>query len=91
VWIEFLRVDPVNDIFGVRLNVWTSILVFAAAALYFVVSSRRHPGRETDVEPAADPTADGSLAESAGDGSLAESAEDGEGNVVDTSPERSKG
>lgn len=49
-WIEYLRVDPVNHVFGVRLNVWTSILVFAAAAMYFVVTTRRHPGRETDVE-----------------------------------------
>ena len=52
-WIEYLRVDPVNDIFGVRLNVWTSILVFLAAAAYFIVTTRRHPGRETEVEPAA--------------------------------------
>ncbi len=52
VWIEYLRVDPVNDIFGVRLNVWTSIVVFLAAAAYFVVSAKRHPGRETDVQPA---------------------------------------
>ncbi len=51
-WIEYLRVDPVNDIFGVRLNVWTSILVFLAAAAYFFVTTKRHPGRETDVEPA---------------------------------------
>ncbi len=49
-WIEYLRVDPVNDIFGVRLNVWTSILVFVAAAIYFLVTTKRHPGRETDVE-----------------------------------------
>ncbi len=57
VWIEYLRVDPVNDIFGVRLNVWTSIIVFLAAAAYFVVTTRRHPGRETDVQP--EPAADG--------------------------------
>ena len=57
VWIEYLRVDPVNDIFGVRLNVWTSIIVFLAAAAYFVVTTRRHPGRETDVQP--EPATDG--------------------------------
>ncbi len=54
VWIEYLRVDPVNDIFGVRLNVWTSIVVFIAAAAYFFVSARRSPGRESDVEPQPD-------------------------------------
>jgi len=57
VWIEYLRVDPVNDVFGVRLNVWTSIIVFLAAAAYFVVTTRRHPGRETDVQP--EPGTDG--------------------------------
>jgi prolipoprotein diacylglyceryltransferase len=50
-WIEYLRIDPVeaNDVFGLRLNVWTSIVVFLGAAVYFVVSGRRHPDRETSV------------------------------------------
>jgi hypothetical protein len=34
---------------GLRFNVWTSIVLFVAAAIYFVVSSRRHPGREESV------------------------------------------
>ena len=68
-WIEYLRVDPVNDIVGVRLNVWTSIVVFLAAAAYFVVSAKRHPGRETDVQPApvADDVPDNEPEESGGD------------------------
>jgi prolipoprotein diacylglyceryl transferase len=50
-WIEYLRIDPVeaNDVFGLRLNVWTSIIVFAGALAYFVVVGRRHPGREESV------------------------------------------
>jgi hypothetical protein len=36
-------------VFGLRLNVWTSILMFVAAATFFLISSRRHPGRETVV------------------------------------------
>ena len=35
--------------FGLRLNVWTSIVVFLGAAVYFVVAGRRHPGREESV------------------------------------------
>lgn len=31
-WIEALRVDHANQIFGLRLNIWTSIIVFLAAA-----------------------------------------------------------
>ncbi len=50
-WIEYLRIDPVeaNDVFGLRLNVWTSIVMFVAAVTYFIWSSRRHPGREESV------------------------------------------
>ena len=49
-WIETLRVDPSNEVFGLRLNVWTSILVFTGAVVYLVVSARLRPGRE---DPAA--------------------------------------
>ncbi|SDT02441.1 prolipoprotein diacylglyceryl transferase [Actinopolymorpha singaporensis] len=57
-WIEYLRVDPVNHILGLRLNVWTSVLVFLLAMLYFVLSATLRPGRERVVEPTA-PTAPG--------------------------------
>ena len=40
-WIEYLRIDTVNHVLGLRLNVWTSIIVFTAAAIYFVVAGRR--------------------------------------------------
>ena len=50
-WIEYLRIDDANHFFGVRLNVWTSVVLFILAAAYFVIMGRRHPGRETDVEP----------------------------------------
>jgi prolipoprotein diacylglyceryl transferase len=50
-WIEYLRIDSVqmDDVFGLRLNVWTSIVVFAAALVFFLWSARRHPGREEQV------------------------------------------
>ena len=50
-WIEYLRIDPVeaDDVFGLRLNVWTSIILFALSVAYFVWSSSRHPGREETV------------------------------------------
>ena len=34
-WIEGLRVDPAHEILGLRLNQWTSIVVFLGALLYF--------------------------------------------------------
>jgi prolipoprotein diacylglyceryl transferase len=50
-WIEYLRIDPVeaDDVFGLRLNVWTSIILFTLAVGYFVWSSIRRPGREESV------------------------------------------
>lgn len=51
-WIEYLRIDDAHEMFGLRLNNWTALLVFAAAVAYIVVSAKRNPGRETEVEPA---------------------------------------
>jgi len=48
-WIEDLRIDPAHHIGPFRLNVWVSIIVCVGAAVAFVVSARRHPGRETNV------------------------------------------
>jgi hypothetical protein len=50
-WIETLRIDDVEyqHVLGLRLNVWTSIVLFVLAATYFVVVGRRHPDRETVV------------------------------------------
>ena len=45
--IELLRIDPANEILGVRINVWVSIVVFVGAVTYLVVSWRRVPGRES--------------------------------------------
>jgi prolipoprotein diacylglyceryl transferase len=40
-WIEYMRIDTVNHVLGLRLNVWTSIIVFLTAATYFVLASRK--------------------------------------------------
>ncbi len=41
-WIEYLRVDHANHFLGLRLNDWTSLIVFLLAVTYLVV---RRPGR----------------------------------------------
>lgn len=46
LWIEMLRIDPAETVLGLRLNVWTSILVGLGALVAFVLVGRRHPGRE---------------------------------------------
>ncbi len=45
-WIENLRIDTVNEFAGLRLNVWTSIVLFIVAVAYFVYASRTKPGQE---------------------------------------------
>ncbi|SIO85892.1 Prolipoprotein diacylglyceryl transferase [Nocardiopsis sp. JB363] len=50
-WIEYLRVDPANDFFGLRLNNWTSIVVFLGALAYFVWAGRRLDRFSTAVVP----------------------------------------
>ncbi|MEU9785786.1 prolipoprotein diacylglyceryl transferase [Streptomyces phaeochromogenes] len=52
-WIEAMRVDEAHHFLGMRLNEWTSIVVFLLAVLYIVLSARRRPGREEVVEPDA--------------------------------------
>ncbi|MEU8778819.1 prolipoprotein diacylglyceryl transferase [Streptomyces sp. NPDC048606] len=50
-WIEYMRVDEAHHILGLRLNVWTAIVVFVLAVVYFVLSAKLRPGREAVVEP----------------------------------------
>ncbi len=49
-FFEYLRIDPANELFGVRINLWVSVLVFLAAVAYIVVSARLRPGRESPEE-----------------------------------------
>ena len=40
-WIEALRVDHANHFFGLRLNDWTSLIVFVAAMFFLLLRDRR--------------------------------------------------
>jgi prolipoprotein diacylglyceryl transferase len=37
LWIELMRTDEATEFFGVRINVFTSIIVFLAALAYFLI------------------------------------------------------
>lgn len=58
VWIEALRIDDAEHILGLRLNVWTSVLVFAVGALLLTLSRLKHGGGRdtayTDDRPRGD-------------------------------------
>ncbi len=49
LWIEMLRIDEAELVLGVRLNVWTSLLVLIGALVAFVVIGRRTRGRDDGV------------------------------------------
>ncbi|MEV4708251.1 prolipoprotein diacylglyceryl transferase [Actinoplanes sp. NPDC049316] len=61
-WIEMLRIDDANHFFGIRLNVFTSIVVFLLALAYFLVvrGPREYvvpidaPETEPEPQPASD-------------------------------------
>lgn len=63
LWIELLRIDPAEQVLGLRLNVWTSLVVGGGALVWFIISNQRHPGREESVWlPNAEPEAEESSA-----------------------------
>jgi prolipoprotein diacylglyceryl transferase len=39
LWIEALRIDEANHILGLRLNIWTCMIVFSGALWYFLTHS----------------------------------------------------
>lgn len=51
-FIEALRTDHANHILGVRLNVWTSIIVFLLGLAYFLRHGGFHARREPSPYPA---------------------------------------
>ena len=60
VWIESIRIDPSEILFGLRINVWSALIGLTIGLLIFVVQGRRHPGAEPSIwipgrEPAESP------------------------------------
>jgi prolipoprotein diacylglyceryl transferase len=50
-WIENLRIDTVNEFAGLRLNVWTAMILFVLAVAYFILATRLKPGQEDITTP----------------------------------------
>ena len=87
VWIEMLRIDEAETVLGLRLNVWTSIVIFLVGAIGLALVSRRtlsdaieRPGRETGKGRSEDDSAEEDSAEDvspAEPGTAASTAHDG--------------
>jgi prolipoprotein diacylglyceryl transferase len=65
VWIEAIRIDPSEIVFGLRINIWSALVGIAVGLAIMVISYRRHTGLElsaylqgrepkTQSEPVAD-------------------------------------
>ncbi len=48
LWVESLRSDFANTIFGLRVNTWTSLLVMAAVAVFLAVRGLRRRPNDVD-------------------------------------------
>lgn len=78
VWIENMRIDTAQIVWGLRLNVWTSLIVLVAAVLIFLVLTklrRSNPGLGEVYLPGKDPEA--------ADGVVVPAAEHAEGEEGD--------
>jgi prolipoprotein diacylglyceryl transferase len=51
LWIEALRIDQASTVLGLRVNIWTTIVVFLGALGYFLWSRKHRPGRLVYSEP----------------------------------------
>ncbi|MGX1850909.1 prolipoprotein diacylglyceryl transferase [Streptomyces sp. NPDC055299] len=80
-WIEYMRVDEAHHILGLRLNVWTALIVFVLAVAYLVISAKKAPGREAVVEPGAEDAEEAEEADSEGAEGDRDAAGDGGGKV----------
>ncbi|GAA3976963.1 hypothetical protein GCM10023085_69290 [Actinomadura viridis] len=76
-WIEWLRIDDAHHILGMRLNDWTSLIVFLGAVGYLYWARGKSGPEEVGAVPRTEPEASGS----AGGGD----EPDGEGPAASTS------
>jgi prolipoprotein diacylglyceryl transferase len=49
LFIENMRIDEARIILGFRFNVFTSLLIIVGGLVYFVISSKTKPGRDTNL------------------------------------------
>lgn len=48
--IETLRIDEAHHVLGIRLNVFTALIVGGLALIFLILSGERHPGREEVID-----------------------------------------
>lgn len=63
VWIEAIRIDPSEIVFGLRINIWSAIAGIAIGIAVIAIQSRRHPGQELSIYRPGRAPADASRSE----------------------------
>jgi prolipoprotein diacylglyceryl transferase len=58
LWIELLRVDPAGHLFGVRVNVWVSLVTIAGGVAALLLPQRRRDETDADSDEHLDPDDD---------------------------------
>ncbi|MEV6861679.1 prolipoprotein diacylglyceryl transferase [Streptosporangium subroseum] len=89
-WIEGLRVDTAHHILGLRLNQWTSIIVFIGAMIYFWYARNKTNDEQVGMTPElalGSPGAEGSIDPAHPSDQADDEAGDGEGSSRDGEPE----
>lgn len=49
LFVETFRIDESRLLFGLRFNIWTSLLVIVGGLVYFIISNRLKPGRDQKI------------------------------------------
>lgn len=47
--VETFRIDESRILFGLRFNIWTSLVVIVGGIVYFIISNRLKPGRDQKI------------------------------------------
>lgn len=55
IWIEMLRIDQANHILGLRLNVWTCLIICALAVAGYLLAGRRGAPWRQEPQAGAEP------------------------------------
>jgi prolipoprotein diacylglyceryl transferase len=76
LWIEMLRIDEAEEVLGLRLNVWTSIIVLVVALAVFVIVGVRTRGVEDPIWLAGREPADEAATADDADDEAAEEPDD---------------
>jgi prolipoprotein diacylglyceryl transferase len=92
-WIEMMRTDAATTIFGVRINVFTSLIVFAGAVVYLLLvrGTREDPallqGKPLTTDQAAEPATPEDAVDDPTDVAVEHDSDDGQGSATDAGAE----